>query len=89
MLGPYIIVSAGNHMRMNGSYRFGPTEYLTIHIGNGSWIGAHTTLLGGSSIGKGCMVGSNACVTRGIYPDNSFIVGVPAVIKNVISGKHA
>lgn len=84
MLGPYVVVSGGNHGRRNGSFRYGPIEYLPVSIDDGTWIGSHVTILGGASLGKGCLVGSNACVTRGNIPDNSFVAGVPAAIKKVL-----
>jgi acetyltransferase-like isoleucine patch superfamily enzyme len=84
MFGPYVVVSAGNHRRLEGSFRFGPIEQLPVSVGKGTWIGSHVTILGGASIGSGCMVGSNACVTRGNTPDNSLVIGVPAVVKKVL-----
>jgi acetyltransferase-like isoleucine patch superfamily enzyme len=81
IFGPYVVVSAGNHTRINHSFRFGPPVCVPIHIQRGAWIGAHSTILGDTLIGEGCLIGSNASVTRGTYPANSFIAGVPAVIK--------
>lgn len=81
LFGPYVVVSAANHKKAQGSYRFGPTDMPSISIGSGTWIGTHSTILGGAVIGKGCVIGSNAAVTRGIIPDDSFAAGVPAVVK--------
>lgn len=81
MFGPYVVLSAGNHTRSNGSFRYGGSERLDITIGRGSWVGAHSTILGGAFIGKGSLVASGATVTREIYPDDSFLAGVPAIIK--------
>lgn len=51
-----------------------------VIIGEGSWIGEHACIIG-ASIGKHCVIGSNAVVTNDI-PDYSVAVGVPArVIK--------
>lgn len=51
-----------------------------VVIGEGSWIGEHACIIG-ASIGKHCVIGSNAVVTNDI-PDYSVAVGVPArVIK--------
>jgi acetyltransferase-like isoleucine patch superfamily enzyme len=85
LLGPYVVISAGNHTRKNNSYRFGNVEILPVSIGDGTWIGSHVTILGGASLGSGCMVGSNACVVRGNIPDNYFIAGVPAVLKKELA----
>ena len=51
-----------------------------VRIGEGSWLGENVCVLGGS-IGKHCVIGANAVVTKDI-PDYSVAVGVPArVIK--------
>ena len=39
----------------------------------------NSVILGGSRIGNNCVIGSNS-VVRGIFPDNSVIVGSPAII---------
>lgn len=43
------------------------------------WLGAGVTVLGGVSIGEGCVVGAGAVVTRDL-PPGSIAVGVPAVV---------
>ena len=80
LLGPYVVLAAGNHTRLNGSYRFGPVMTEPIQIGSGAWVGAHCTVLSGACIGPGCVLGSNAAVIRGEYPANSFLAGVPAKV---------
>lgn len=89
MFGPYVVLSAGNHTRLNSSFRYGEQEKLSVSIGCGSWVGAHTTILGGVSIGNGSLVASGATVIRGEYPNDSFLAGVPAVLKKRIEdGKY-
>jgi len=83
LFGPYVVLSSGNHTKHQGSYRYGLGEEVPITIGSGSWIGAHSTILGGATIGKGCVIGSNAAVTRGVIPDNAFAAGVPAIVKKI------
>jgi acetyltransferase-like isoleucine patch superfamily enzyme len=59
-----------------GTYSRGP-----ISIGEGSWIGASSTILDGVRIGKGCVIGAGSVVSRDI-PDYAIAVGTPArVIK--------
>lgn len=48
-------------------------------IGDNTTIYAGAVVLGGIKIGKNCVVGANAVVTRDV-PDNSVAVGVPAKI---------
>lgn len=49
-----------------------------VRIGDGSWIGQNASILG-ASVGRNCVVGANAVVTRDI-PDLSVAVGAPAVV---------
>lgn len=55
------------------------TNHKGIIVGNDCWIGAGTVFLDGSGIGNGCVVGSNAVVTKK-FPDKVVIAGVPAKI---------
>jgi len=59
-----------------------------VRIGEGSWLGENVCIIG-ASVGKHCVIGANAVVTKDI-PDYSVAVGIPAkVIKtyNSLSGK--
>lgn len=85
IVGPYVIFSAGNHTRYHSSYRFGPIESQPIIIEAGTWIGGHSTILGGAHIKNGCLISSNSAVTRGLIPANSFAAGVPAKVKKQLN----
>jgi acetyltransferase-like isoleucine patch superfamily enzyme len=51
-----------------------------VIIGDGTWIGEHACIIG-AKIGKQCVIGANAVVTKDV-PDYSVVVGTPArVIK--------
>ena len=54
-----------------------PSDAVTI--GTDVWIGGHSTVLSGVSIGDGCVVGAGSLVTRDL-PAFSIAVGVPARI---------
>lgn len=41
-----------------------PSFGLDVTIGNDCWIGGHVIILGGVSIGDGCMIGANSLVTK-------------------------
>jgi len=88
MLGPYTVLASANHTRENGSFRYSDPERLVISIGRGSWIGAHATIMAGVAIGKGSLVASGAIVSRGNYPDDAFLAGVPAVFKKIITDRQ-
>jgi acetyltransferase-like isoleucine patch superfamily enzyme len=53
-----------------------------VRIGPDTWFAAKVTVQRGTSIGRGCVLGSHA-VVRGVIPDYSIAVGAPArVIKD-------
>ncbi len=57
-----------------------------IRIGNHVWIGSNVTLLKGSVIPDGCVVGSGSVVARAFETPNTLIAGNPArVVKENIT----
>lgn len=55
-------------------------------IGNGCLIGMGSKILDGSFIGNNCLVAAGSVVPPNkVYPDNSFIIGTPAVVKRELS----
>lgn len=52
---------------------------LPIKIGDDVWIGAGCKILGGVTIGDGCVVGAGSVVTKSL-PPYSIAVGVPAKV---------
>lgn len=50
---------------------------MPVKLEDDVWIGAKATLLGGISIGTGCVIGANSVVTKDI-PSFSIAAGVPA-----------
>lgn len=86
MLGPYSVVIAGDHTKVNGSYRFGAAERAPITIGRGAWVGAHSVVTKGVTIGHGACVASGAVVAKSVDPD-TIVGGVPAkLIRSSASG---
>ncbi len=51
-----------------------------VRIGAYSFVGARSIILPGVTIGKGCLVGAGALVTKDM-PDYSIVVGAPAQVK--------
>lgn len=49
-----------------------------VSIGSGSWIGENACIIG-ASVGRNCVIGANAVVTRDV-PDFCVAAGVPAVV---------
>ncbi len=55
-------------------------------IGDGSLVGMGAIIMNHAVIGKNCIVGAGALVTEGkVFPDNSLIVGSPAVLKKEVT----
>jgi maltose O-acetyltransferase len=77
LIGPYVVVIAGDHGYRNGSYRYTMGHRAPILLKRGCWIGAHATVLKGVTIGKGAMLAANAVANRDV-PDHSIAGGVPA-----------
>ena len=50
-----------------------------ISIGEGSWIGINSAIIGNVKIGKGCVIGANSVVSKDI-PDYCVVAGAPAKI---------
>ena len=78
--GSYITDSDWHYIEYDGVHS--PPQSDTT-IGNHVWICPHSRILKGTTIGDGCVVGTNSLVHGGTYPENTLIAGNPAkVIKN-------
>ncbi|WP_454439706.1 acyltransferase [Thauera mechernichensis] len=51
-----------------------------IDIGDRVWISHDVSVLKGTTIGNGCVVGAKSLLSNSMYPDNSLIAGTPAKI---------
>jgi acetyltransferase-like isoleucine patch superfamily enzyme len=70
-----LLVISGSH----DTQTYEPLKNQAVQIGAGCWIGARVTILGGSRIGKGCVIGACSLVV-GEIPDWSIAVGIPAKV---------
>lgn len=94
LIAPGVQMNTASHPvaleeRLTPNWVPGSSEYrwrtyaLPIRIGNGCWIGANATILGGVTIGDGAVVAAGAVVTRDV-PARTLVGGVPAkVIKTL------
>jgi len=80
------ILSSNHTMPPFGTtIRSQPDVLLPTKIGRDVWLGASVTVLGGVTIGDGCIVGAGAVVTKDL-PPGAIAFGVPAVIKEFRTG---
>lgn len=56
-----------------------PKEAFPVHIGNNVWLGDHSTILKGVTIGDNSIIAANAVITRDV-PANVVMAGNPAKI---------
>ena len=82
LIGPDVgIYTAGHRLEPEG--RTLDVYGQPITIGDDVWIGGHSTILPGVSIGDGAVVAAGAVVTKDVEP-NTIVGGVPAkVIKKI------
>ena len=84
MIGPNVTICTTGHP-VYPLYRKMTAHYsLPIHIGNNVWIGAHSVILPGVTIGDNSVIGAGSIVTRDI-PANVVAVGNPCRVKRKIS----
>lgn len=76
-IGPGVTFITESHEVGQSWRRMGRPISIEIRVGRGSWIGANATILPGCNIAPGCVVGTNATVTRATEPDGLY-VGIPA-----------
>lgn len=82
-IAPRCIIAFGTHEIGDASHRAGQGESRSVTIGDGTWIGAHSTILGGVNIGKGCIIAAGSLVREDV-PDNIMVAGVPARFKRFL-----
>jgi acetyltransferase-like isoleucine patch superfamily enzyme len=86
-VAPQVTFVTGTHQLGIGEDKAaGPGESRPIYVGDGSWIGARATLLGGTNIGE-CTIVAAGSVVKGDFPPRSLIGGVPARIIRDLSAE--
>lgn len=76
-LAPEVIIATGSHIIGNETRRAGKgTSYTTI-IEDGCWIGIRSTIIEGSNIKKGSIIGAVSLVNKDVE-SNIISVGIPA-----------
>ena len=78
MIGPQCVVVSDNHTSFEGSYRYGKCKEGNIIVEDGSWIGAHSTVLLNSRLPRNSCLGANSVLNKEYSLPNSLYAGVPA-----------
>lgn len=82
-IGPANIFVTGSHVIGMPSRRAGLGTSASITIGDGCWLGARVTVLGGVKIGNGAIVAAGALVSADVAP-HTMVGGIPArLIRNL------
>lgn len=79
-IGPQVTFCTGGHEIGNSDRRAGRGETFSQFVGDGCWIGAHSVIVGNTTIGPGCIVAAGSVVVNDSLP-NGLLAGVPAVEK--------
>lgn len=78
-LGPNVLLVTGSHKIGNSERRAGLGTSHSITIGDGTWVGAGSTFIAGSSVGPGCVIAAGTLVNDS-FPSNVLVAGVPGKI---------
>ena len=81
-VAPQVIFVTGTHEFGPASRRAGTGYARDIQVGNGTWLGARCTVLGGIMVGSGSFVAAGGLVNMDI-PQCSLSAGVPAKVKRI------
>lgn len=76
-IGPNVSLMSDSHEIGSSEKRAGKQSFKQIKIGEGVWIGASSTILGGIEIGNGAVIAAGSVVTKSCE-SNCLYAGVPA-----------
>ena len=79
-IAPRLLIATGSHQIGPMNQRAGNGYSSNVVIGDGTWIVANCTILGGVTIGKGCIIAAGTLV-KDSAPNNCLIAGVPGRTK--------
>lgn len=83
-IGPEVVFQTGDHEIGDANQRAGRGLRRTQKVGDGTWIGGRTTVIGDTTIGNGCVIAGCSCVIHDV-PDNTLAAGVPAEKKKSLA----
>ena len=78
MFAPHCIIISGNHVRENGSFRYGKGDRGHIYIGHGAWVAGNSTIGRGSELPAGSVLSANSFLNKAFSEEGALYGGVPA-----------
>ncbi|MDB4713778.1 acyltransferase [Akkermansiaceae bacterium] len=78
LIGPNCVISGGDHILENGSFRFGASEITGVLIEKGAWVAANCTVVGGSKLPESSILAAGSVLTKQFEHIQSIYGGVPA-----------
>ena len=82
-IAPEVIFQTGGHQIGTADRRAGDGCIFKQTVGDGTWIGGRSTILGNTNIGRGCVIAGCSCVVKDV-PDDVLVGGVPAKVIRVV-----
>lgn len=79
LVAEYVVIRDQDHSLLSRPIRSAGFHTSAILIGDDCWLGAKVTVLRGSTIGNGAVIGAHSLV-RGNVPPNTLAVGCPAKV---------
>jgi acetyltransferase-like isoleucine patch superfamily enzyme len=82
-IGHHTTIITSTHDLGPAARRCGPRREAPVAIGDGSWVGAQSTILGGVTIGPGAFVSVGSVVTKDV-PANAQVGGNPSRVVRLL-----
>ncbi|NOZ13583.1 MAG: acyltransferase [Acidobacteria bacterium] len=84
IIGHALSIHSDNHRfhEINVVIRDQGVEKQKVIIGKDCWFGSHVTVLGGVTVGDGCVIGAGSVVTKDL-PPGAVAVGVPCRVLRI------
>ena len=79
LVAEYVVIRDQDHSLVSRPIKSAGFHTGAILIGDDCWLGAKVTVLRGSTIGNGAVIGAHSLV-RGNMPPNTLAVGCPATV---------
>jgi len=78
MIAPHAIIINGNHVSINGSYRFGEADAGKIFIGRGAWVAGNATIAKGAVLPEDSVLCANSFLNKAFDTPHAIYAGSPA-----------